>query len=358
MISKKCLSLLLALCLIVSVTTVGAVSAGAKTADLAPTGNMITEKLKEQMIDDALRLACMGMDWVGEATGNEDVQEAFSLIEKWAFMSTEEVAIDELKELCEEILGRLDEIETELDDSFSLLNTVLAEQDVKSAKADLENKWTADVDNELEKYGAKSALYEYENYLKAALDGSPKTDALYKSLLFGYAMMYDSHINLNDYNIDGLESLLFNDANMNSNFIRTLVNLGSHLKYDSTMSASLALYAAQFAYQKFPFSHQQYQYVHAVIEKQLLTILLVMMTYNEYLYHQGEYIKKTYHDENDENGYYAGYLDCQRVFYETMGAVCNNIEWMLDNKMEVDGLGKVKLSLSDYMKPKTPLAFR
>ena len=360
--TKKCLSLLLALCIVMSLVTVGVVSATAEEApplpkgkkaaeDLAPTGNMITETLKEQMIDDALRLVCMGLDWTGEATGNEDIQEAFSLIEKWAFMSTEEVAIEELKELCEEILNRLDEIETELNDSFSLLNTVLAEQDVKSARAELENKWDADVDSELGKYGAKSALYEYKQYLQAALDGSPRSDSLYKSLLYGYALMYDSHINLADYNIDGLENLLFNDVNMNSNFIRTLVNLGSHLKYDSTMSASLALYASQFAYQKFPFSHQQYQYVHAVIEKQLLTILLVAMTYNEYLYHQGEYIKRTYNDEDAENGYYAGYLDCQHVFYETMGAICNNIEWMLDNKMEVDGLGKVKLSLSDYMKP-------
>ena len=84
--SKKCLSLLLALCMIVSVIAVGAVSTGAaevqdaasgSSDDLAASGNKIVdaiiEKAIDQMIEDGMRLACMGLDWVGEATGNRSV---------------------------------------------------------------------------------------------------------------------------------------------------------------------------------------------------------------------------------------------------------------------------------------------
>ena len=101
-ISKRLCAAFLSLCVIVSMATVGMVSGAAATDDSAPVGNAIAEQAVEQMIDDGLRAICMGMDAVGEATGNGDVQKVFSVIEEWAFMSTEEIAIEELKELCEE----------------------------------------------------------------------------------------------------------------------------------------------------------------------------------------------------------------------------------------------------------------
>ncbi len=69
-LSKRLLAVLLSLCIVTSLTAVGIVGADAAEADVAATGNPILETITEQLIDDGLRAICMGIDCIGEATGN------------------------------------------------------------------------------------------------------------------------------------------------------------------------------------------------------------------------------------------------------------------------------------------------
>ncbi|MBQ1474067.1 MAG: hypothetical protein IIZ32_02065, partial [Ruminococcus sp.] len=356
-ISKRLCAAFLSLCVIVSMATVGMVSGAAATDDSAPVGNAIAEQAVEQMIDDGLRAICMGMDAVGEATGNGDVQKVFSVIEEWAFMSTEEIAIEELKELCEEILNELKELEEQIASDDAYITSMLADQNLSGAKDNLNNAWQSDVKNYLTNAGVLNALSAYREYLTDAVNGESedKLRGDLDYLIKQYALMSSSSINTSGYTVDNLKKMMFETNDINKSFITLISNLASALSPHGTANATCAQYAAQVAYMAYPFSHQQYTYVHEIVEEQLATIMLVEMAYNEYLYQQGKYLSETYHDEDEPNGWYAGYLGYQQDFYDEMnrGSDCVNarIEKMLNAKMNADGGGFVMLSLSDYMKP-------
>ena len=356
-ISKRLFAALLSLCVIVSMATVGTVGNLAATRESAAVGNAIAEQAVEQMIDDGLRAICMGMDAVGEATGNGDVQKVFSVIEEWAFMSTEEIAIEELKELCEEILNEIKELEAQVASDDSYIASMLANQNVYNAKTDLDNAWQSDVTNYITNSNAGNTLAAYRDYLTDAVNGKPE-DVLRDDLNYlikQYALMSSSSIDTSSYTVDNLKKMMFETNDINKCFITLLSNLSAALSPHGTASSTCAEHAAHVAYMAYPFSHQQYSYVHGIVEEQLMMIMLVEMAYNEYLYQQGKYLSETYHDEDDPNGWYAGYLGYQQDFYYEMnrGSDCVNsrIEKMLDAKMNVDGEGHVMLSMSDYMKP-------
>ena len=342
---RKGQSLLLTLCIILSMIFVGNVRVSA---------NPIAEKAVDQLIDDGMRICCMGLDWLGEATGNEDVQKAFSFVESWAFMSSEEIAIEELKELCEQILAELEEIEQEMTACFALINSILARDEIRTAKMAVDSKWTATVDTPIKNANATNALNAYKTFLADAVnekdEAALNTDI--DALITAFSGMYGENIPIEMNTPEKLRELIFRDGKINTVFTNLISELADGLNYDSLTNGSVSLYAAQFAYKAYPFSHQQYQYLHAVMEKQIMTVMLVEMMYNEYLYQQGEYLKQNFGEDSDQ---YRGYLGYQTSFYNlmTQGDSCVNskIARMLDTKMSVDELGRVKLSLSDYMKP-------
>ena len=342
---RKGQSIILTLCIIISMIFVGNVRVSA---------NPIAEKAVDQLIDDGMRICCMGIDWLGEATGNEDVQKAFSFIESWTLMSSEEVAIDELKELCEQILAELEEIEQEMTACFALINSILAKDEISIARKAVDSKWTATVDQPIKNANATNALNAYKTYLADAVNekGEAALNADVDALITAFSGMYGENIPIEMNTPEKLRELIFRDGKINTVFTNLIGELADGLNYDSLTSGSVALYAAQFAYKAYPFSHQQYQYLHAVMEKQIMTVMLVEMMYNEYLFRQGEYLRQTFGEDSDR---YRGYLEYQRSFYRLMteGDSCVNsrIARMLDTKMSVDELGKVRLSLSDYMKP-------
>ena len=356
-ISKRLCAVLLSLCVIVSMVTVGVVSGSAAETDSAAVGNAIAEQAVEQMIDDGLRAICMGMDAVGEATGNGDVQKVFSVIEEWAFMSTEEIAIEELKELCEEILNEINELETQIASDDAYITSMLADKNLSDAKTNLNNAWQSDVKNYLTDSGVVNTLSAYKYYLNDAVNGASE-DVLREDLNYlikQYALMSSSSIDTSSYSVENLKKVMFETNDINKSFITLISNLAAALSPHGTANTTCAEYAAQVAYMAYPFSHQQYAYVHEIMEEQLMTIMLVEMAYNEYLYQQGKYLSETYHDEDKPDGWYAGYLGYQQDFYDEMnrGSDCVNsrIERMLSAKMNADGNGFVMLSLSDYMKP-------
>ena len=351
---KKTISVVLTLCMIFSMITVGAVSGSAKKADLAATGNPIAEKAIDQLIEDGMRIACIGLDAIGEATGEEGVEEAFSIIESWCLMSAEEVAIEELKELCQEILDEIKAVEQEIKDDDTVITQMIANDAIRNARSALDTEWKRAVTGQIENENATEALNAYLTFMKDALDekSDDVLNADIEKLLKKYALMATTVIDTGDYTTEGLKKKLFETNDINTHFLNLITNLASGLKPEGTAATSCAEYAAQYAYLCYPFSHQQYKYVHAVIEQQILTLILVGMVYNEYLFQQGEYLKETYGKDSNQ---YRGYLEYQKDFYEKLtvdnNSVCAKISKLLESRMNVDGSGEVNLLLSDYMKP-------
>lgn len=355
-ISKKFLSILLALCVCFSTISVSSISASAGA------GAFFAELAAEKLIELTMRGLAEGCEALGEATGNEDAEKAFSIISTWVLSDGAEAAVAEVQELCEEILERLDEIEENMNDCFSEVERMLGKDAANTAKTNLDNQWEKDVDDVIGDYEATASLEKYMTYMQNAVDyknsglsGKELEEALQPdvdNLIRSFANMYDNNIPVEDNNPEGIKKHIFANTAINTKFENMITALANNLVKDN--STSIAEYAAQFAYETYPFSHQQYTYVYTVMEKQLTELQTVEMLYNEYLYQQGKYIEETYGKDSEQ---YKGYLNEQTYFRNLMydektGAGVNSkIEEMLEYKMTVDSSAGVKMSLNDYMKP-------
>lgn len=351
---KKLFSVLLTICITVSMVSVSFVNVSAGA------GEFIGEFLTEKLVEVTMRGLAEGTEALGEATGNEEAEKAFSLIANWVFSDGAEAAAKKTQELCEEILERLDEIEEEMNDCFSVVEQMFGEETANTAKTNLDNKWDEDVDNVIKSYDAERSLELYLQYMQSAIDYSNKgltgqdletaVQPDLDSLIMSFGSMYSGNIPIEDNNVNDIKKYLFEDTSINSKFVNMISSLANNLVKSN--STSIAEYAAQFAYETYPFSHQQYSYVYTVMVKQLTQLQNVEMLYNEFLYQQGQYIEEKY---GTSSAQYSGYLNTQTEFYNLMNngdiSVNAKILNMLDYEMTVDVSKKIKMTLNDYMKP-------
>lgn len=351
---KKLFSVLLTICITVSMVSVSFVNVSAGA------GEFIGEFLTEKLVEVSMRGLAEGTEALGEATGNESAEKAFSLIANWVFSDGAEAAAKKAQELCEEILERLDEIEEEMNECFSVVEQMLGEEAAKTAKTNLDNKWDEDVDNVIKSYDAERSLELYLQYMQSAIDysnqgltGQDLANAVQPdldSLIMSFGNMYSGNIPIEDNNVNDIKKYLFEDTSINSKFENMISSLANNLVKSN--STSIAEYAAQFAYETYPFSHQQYTYVYTVMVKQLTQLQNIEMLYNEYLYQQGQYIEEKY---GTSSAKYSGYLNAQSEFYNLMNngdtSVNAKILNMLEYEMSVDSSKNIKMTLNDYMKP-------
>ena len=348
-IFRKSTSILLILCMIVSIASVGTITANAGV------GTFFAEKAAEKLLEIGMRSISTGLGYLSEATGSEDQDyKPFSLINDWIFKSPEECALDELYELCEEILKEIKEIDTKMTESFAFVESYMAESEVNSAKKIVNDEWDNDVDGVIRSYNATAAFNAYQKYLTDAVnrESEETLQSDLENLFYKFFDMYPGSVSPGDYNLDTIKETMFTTTEMNSRFTNMITELSEGLVYEDMNTGSVALYAAQFANKYYPFSHQQYQYLHAIMEKQIITVMMVEMMYNEYLFHQGEYFEANPGEDNKD---YNGYLTLQRQFDKLMTdgdySVDARISEMLEKKMVVDNTGSVQLTLNDYMKP-------
>ena len=347
-VSKSLISVVLVLCITVSVFSVSLFSVSA---------GFLTDKLYDKLYDIGMRVACEVTETLGEATGVEQIENTSSFIAKWIFMDASEAAVAKTQELCEEILARLDEIETEMNEGFAQVEQQLGKNEAKQAKKNLDDAWNNDVDNVIKSAKAELVLSNYQKYMEDALqfkkdglEGEELQNAVQgdlDNLIKSFGYMY-GEIDIDDWTIDQIKDHIFTNTKINADFIELISSLANNLCKDNVSSVSEC--AAQYAYSYFPFSHQQYQFISDVMEKQIMELLQVEMVYNEYLYQQGEYIKQK---NGVESSSYQNYLTLQRDFYNLMkngdSCVDAKISDMVSQEMEVD-LG-VKMTLDDYMRP-------
>lgn len=342
--TKKLTSLLLILTVSVSMFAFSFTTANA---------GILKEFGAEKLIETGMRVLAETTEALGEATGNEEFSEACSFIANWVFSDGAEAAANKTKELCEEILERLDEMESEINDSISVVQSMIAQEAVNSAKTSLDNQWQHDVDDVISKYSADIPLEKYETYMTDAVKRSDdltqeeyenKVNHDLNSLIDAFKYMYSGD-KLDS--ADDVRDVIFYDSNMNRNFYKLIYELADNL---SKENGSVANCAAQLAYDVFPFSHQQYTFVYNYMEKQLNELVQVEMMYNEFLYQQGKYIESKQGTDSPE---YSNYLKSQSDFYELMNDSDSGVNKkmcdMLDQKLTVDN--RYTFTLNDYMKP-------
>ena len=343
-ISRKAIAALLAVCLIASMVTIGTVGVSA---------NVIAEFAIDKLLDTGMRIASEAVEALGEATGNEDVEKAFSFINDWVFKDASEVAAEKTQELCEEILKELNYVEEQVSKGDSAISQLVSGESVNNAKLALSNQWTSDITDVLDKYGATMPFEKYRTYLTNAVGHTGTAREDLNNLLYVIPKMSRIGIDMNKSDEEILDQI-YTDSTIVSSFESTIHDLAAKLEAVNP-TTSVAECAARYAYLSYPFSHQQYTYVRNLMEKQVMYLILTEMMYNEFLFQQGEYFKNNpkYGIDSTE---YAANKKAQSFYYGTLmndsttGANAK-IANMLNYRMIVDSSNNIKISIDDYMRP-------
>ena len=110
--------------------------------------------------------ACsVALDEIAEATGasgHGGAEKAISFINELLFLDATEVAV---RDMCEQVMQELENIKTDMDTSFALVESVLATDEIKTVRSLAETKWSEDVDNVILAANATNALKWYQQYL-------------------------------------------------------------------------------------------------------------------------------------------------------------------------------------------------
>lgn len=345
--------------LILSITIVGSVFASSFTVT-AVGGWLDTAKTfgMNKVLDLGYRTIAKATNMALNATGDEDVQKVASIINTVLMGSTGK-KLAEITSLCNEILNEVQSMHEDMEESFSVVEKMLGEQAANTARNKQDEKWNSDVMNVINEYESEPALQEYSEYMKAAVDYSnDKTNTEYKEkyeqekkkMIDSFRLMYPGDISMDIAgDTDKLQDLLFTSTKINDSFINMINKLSANfVKGQNSSNITLAETAAIAANEYFPFSHQQYQYVHTVVGEQLMELTMCMLTASEFFDLQGEYILNKY---GEDSSYYVGYTNVINQYYNMItgnkNSVENRINEMLDAKMVIDKY--TSKSLKDYM---------
>jgi hypothetical protein len=345
--------------LILSITIVGSVFASSFTVT-AVGGWLDTAKTfgMNKVLDLGYRTIAKATNMALNATGDGDVQKVASIINTVLMGSTGK-KLAEITSLCNEILDEVQSMHEDMEESFSVVEKMLGEQAANTARNKQDEKWNSDVMNVINEYESEPALQEYSEYMKAAVDYSnDKTNTEYKEkyeqekkkMIDSFRLMYPGDISMDIAgDTDKLQDLLFTSTKINDSFINMINKLSANfVKGQNSSNITLAETAAIAANEYFPFSHQQYQYVHTVVGEQLMELTMCMLTASEFFDLQGEYILNKY---GADSSYYVGYTNVINQYYNMItgnkNSVENRINEMLDAKMVIDKY--TSKSLKDYM---------
>lgn len=362
-IPKSLISILLSLCILASMTVVSVTSTSAFA------GSYIATQVLDKLVECGLRFACMASAELADSLENERGKEAVSLITQWAFMSPEEVASVECQELCKEILDELAQIEIEMADYTTALQSMLSEEFAEVSFQDLNTQWESDVEKVIQTCGASSLVYgfndfgsesntsinsiylDYMNTAFACVNGEKTAQDVNNAREALITEIYNDVYAGGDPDTltDNNKDSMFKGGRVNQKFETAIQTLSDNLVNSTGMGTSVAGEAAIFSYEYFPYSHQQYQYVYATVEKQILMILQMEMIYNEYLSYQGEYLKNLYDNGEIDYSVWNGYLSLQDTFGGKINYAATKMGKVFDTQLSVTS--SLSMSINDYMKP-------
>lgn len=363
---KKCISVLLTLCIAFSMITVSA-SAVSVPKDNPPSGgfgiavkNFSMNKICEIGLRTIAKITTKSLNALGDTTDVETFSKVASIINTVLFGGTGK-QLGEIKALCEDILKEIEDLKADMDESFTVVERMLGEQAATTARNKQDEKWTSDVKNVIEAHDASFALDQYQVYMQAALEYSNapestsaknKYEAEKEQLIQDFRLMYPGTIGIDVAgDPEKLKDVLFTSTSIDDEFIKLINELSANLvKGENSSRITLAETAAQTAYEYFPFSHQQYQFVHTVVGEQLMELSMCMLLASEFFDMQGEYILEKY---GEGSSVHTGYVNVVNQYYDMVSgkpsSIENRINEMLDAEMTVGS--SVSVSLYDYMKP-------
>ena len=377
-LGKKIISLMIVLCIAVSMMVMAIPSAQA-----VPGANFI----KKKAIDLGLRFACAAATQLAAQCENDDLSIVVDSVIRFIISDAHGAATSDIKKMCDEILKELAVIEEDIREYTSEIASALNRFEDENMRDGFAKRWEYDVDNVVEKYALKNILDTYTRYLVVSTlytnDDIPDVtrDAVEKywgtisedPLSYTYADCQHYETEFLDAlklhmtaNINDPMSVAYDNAQIFVDIQNAINELTENFVYDSVSSHSeqysVMDYAATEAYYALPFSSQQYEYTVAQGKRQVMVATVLEMALNEFLSLQGEYLVENNLQDTPLEYVYNSYNrsmtynDCKSnymaltdtVLEETCNLFASNVKV---NCKPYTGEPSYECSLDDYMKP-------
>lgn len=319
---KKLVSLVIAVCIICSALVI-AIPTQASALSLS---GIPVELIFEY--------GCKGISLIGgklaEYDSNDDLKVAVDTFTKLIVNDSTKNKVDEIKELCEDILEELTVMKADIRDYTAEISSAIERQNADKARDLYDQKWESDVIDQIpdEVESAYKAYVKYFVIKTVKLCGLPSdedqiallddfwvehfhqniTDVDFsdKAVETAYAELENAYIAIYDsIGTEAAKDEAYKSAYIFNEFYNTIKNITDNFVYDD-MAYTKRQYtvvecAATDAYYTLPFSHQQYEYITAVAKNQIMHAVLLEMALNEYLAMQGTYLNNNLGDNEDWN---------------------------------------------------------
>lgn len=353
LISKKILSFLLMLCIMISMISVSFVSVSA-AAPAAVKPNIWTNTAKSFSVNkiytNGLLVCGTALVRIADSTNCEEFQSAVSFLNKWVFGGSQGQTLAAIKSLCTDILDEVQQINSKLTSYTSKLQKIMSEIKYNEAMRSVDDKWQKDVTNIEDNNNVRNTLSSYQKYMDVAQkynDGKATLDDVKKAqnvLFDDFCRIYSSvnggfHDTDNTY--DKKQAIIFSDSTIDDVMVNTIRTISSNLNNDT----NYADVVAQFAFESLPFCSDQYEYIKVNIDKQFTEIVLLEMLYQEFISQRGDYLKEKYPEDEERWESYSSYLDSFKMLNEN---VADEMNTMLDRNLKVSPVNGIYMKLEEY----------
>ncbi len=317
--SKKLISIVLTMCLLVSMLSVSAFSSSAEE-DLLSLDNY-SKFAVGQLFSRGLSAAGTVVSKIGELTNNDEVKEVTSFINKWVFGGSDTGAkLSAIQKTCDEILVTATDIKDITSDVQSLQNAEI----IKNAASDYDDAWLEQVESVLKENDLNNIFEKYTDYLAYA-NGNKKLPAgktvedyknIYVQSLMdvcakhGYPRYDNSYGDSNEY----YKKMMYTTDVIDVLICDGLEDLLDCMENRELYGDRFVDKAALYAYYAYPFSSEQAAFVDAAAKHQINKITLVLMIYQDFMAQRAEYYTelnakgvKGYETTEQCDAYYKSY---------------------------------------------------
>lgn len=272
---------------------------------------------------------------VAEETGNEDFAAVVSVVNTWLIGKDYTKNFEELKALSNELLSQIENVNTKLDSSTADILSAIEQSKLSSIQSEMNEAWSKDVNDVLSYNGSACITNAFDSYFNTSLL-DPNSNVKVNDIGYfpaamtsvtgkAYSYKGDSKV----YTPDEVEKLrngvycdgklqqeglkqkfsaihaavdgsagavsdyeLFTDNKVDKALLDTLDKL--IVEFKDKVKADYGALSAQYAYICYSDPSDQYEFIVNNISRQVLTIGLFEMMYQEFLTMRGEYLEENY----------------------------------------------------------------
>ncbi len=302
-------------------------------------------------IESGFAAAGLAVTGIAESTDSEELQKVASFVSSWVLGNRTDNAIDKVAAICEEILAEVKLVDEHLTDYTTVIEGMLADQNIRLAYDKRNEVWHDDVTDKYEEYGVSTAYDAYTAYMQAAVDykndGTPAKKTAYEA---AERRFYQTLLFIYQQKVPAMPAAQVEENAMTGNVIDLVLLDDIHNMCSAMCSdkGNFTEYSAKLAHQAFAFSDEEYRYVYASMADQIITITNLLLMYQDLVGRQSAYIYANY--TGDELKEQEALLE-QRVnaLSQLNLYFQQSLQTLLETPINIDS--GIQLTFSQYMQP-------